>query len=1699
MGNRLASLGSRITFGVSAPLAGALGAIGKFGADFDKAMTESTSIMSNMNDALRKQREETAFTVARSTKFGATEAAEAYYDLASAGLSAEDSMGSLQTVANFAQAGVMKLSDAGDYLAGAVTAVGDASLGTTGKVEGMAKMADILTAANNSALGTVEDFAKAISTRAGGAINQYGLSIEQGVSALMAFASQNIKGQRAGEQMYIALRDMQKASVKNAETWKKEGIEVYNLEGNLRSMGEVINDIARYTEGMSAQQKFAAISLLGFQDKSRGAIQALLGMGPEMQRFEGILGDVAGTAERVAKKQMEAFSNQLKQVTESAKILGIQLFQDFLPILKNDLLPTLKTGVGVLSEVFKMFAQLPGPVKSTALGMAAFLAVLGPAVYVMGGMLSALSALGAGVAVPLRAISTFGTAVHLATNYLTVGHAATVVYGRAMGTVAGTVVNAASAAASGVAAWNNWSKAASAGMMATTVASATTSSSILGLRGAMYSFADTGKMIAQNTVPVMVTGTGKMAAAWTGMLNVGRTLASFLPRLAGPWGMLATAIVTTGIALYKWKTDNTAAVAEMGKNSASLEKMETKLAEVIRVYDDLSKKVNLTKEEKNNLRRATEELAKWTGYSAEGFQNETARSNELLDSLKLQAAQRWNNIQAAKEQLAFNVQDMRIEKEKAALAAETLRRRAKAIGDGTEIIAGVSGRRATKEDRESAIAREIEKANALEERIKQINQTMADLGWGVKNRDIQLGKSTPVPGAPAGEPTGKPPETGPPTTPKADDRAAREPYERTRKSLMTAFLLDLYDMSEAVNEAVSQNTPMPLVLEAWGSEIDKLRVTGRAWGIEMIGNLKSVADASEALNNKNAFAMFDPASGQMTLDTSDLAYMNKLQQDTRDEYEALAQVARASNLAIQDSESSRVAATIQGIENERKAKIEGLKQTKAENAGAYAEAVTAINAEAQFRIDVVNRTADTIVFRMREAGILTNEAMKEAADGAETDFTQMADSGKFSAESIGKAWKKMYDAQIAMSGKFLGAWRAPLATLTQQFQQIAQTVGAGADSWVSFIAGIAGAGQAALTAGDMFSEGFAQFDKGWDMMKKKVAGGGQMMMDGMMGLASGMLAGVGALAQATSGDSLMKNMLGGASTGAMYGGAIGAGIAASMGKGMMVAGVWGAVAGAIVGIMVAYWRGRETRSIMEDVGQEWGGDISKGLADKIKKSKKQFGDQVAAGLYNMSDIVGEVGGWDANLDKIGKLRDVFVMLERGIFDAADAAKVLKDNFANIVTAVETTGRIAPPVIAEIIALNESMGVRSADVYKVLAEQTTKYSTALTGVFGGLSKQYGTLKTDMEAARKAVEDAQTALKDDDSDANRKAAQEANKALAELMAKQAQGAATAGDELARMGRLALAGFVAAEQGGMGTIAALDAMGPALDSLISMYQGLGLSMEGTAVAGLAEFRDRVNQNRELVDSASALNTMMMAASITGALNAESLADMETQGMQTYDSLIAAGFTENETLRLMQGYLQNVYEAHHQMGIPIDEATAKLIAQGIATGVIKDEQLSLNNILMSGLAALITALGGEVPAAWKGFVDKAKGGINEITNKTGELPDTIANQFRNMPTLKIPYEFEQQGDGPELPASERPDPTLNVPHLATGGIVYKPTLAMIGEREAEVVRPLRDDMHRSGSTQPNVDVWLDGRKIGGSSMRHGARYLRDRGVVRR
>jgi len=319
-------------------------------AKFDGALVKSQAIMGDLTKAMEDDMADAARAVAKATTFSAEQAAESFFFLASAGLDAKSSIAALPSVAAFAQAGMFDMARATDLLTDAQSALGlTIKNDAVANMENMVKISDVLVRANTLANASVEQFSTALTTKAGAALKALGKDVEEGVAVLAAFADQGIKGELAGTQLGIVLRDLTTKAITNKGAFTEMGIAVFDSTGDMNNLGDIIGDIEGALSGMSDETQKATLLQLGFSDKSLASLQALLGTSEAIKTYETELRSSMGYTEQVANKQLDTFNSQLKLLESAIIDVAIEIGEELTPYIQ-DLIPVLQNLLPVIGK-----------------------------------------------------------------------------------------------------------------------------------------------------------------------------------------------------------------------------------------------------------------------------------------------------------------------------------------------------------------------------------------------------------------------------------------------------------------------------------------------------------------------------------------------------------------------------------------------------------------------------------------------------------------------------------------------------------------------------------------------------------------------------------------------------------------------------------------------------------------------------------------------------------------------------------------------------------------------------------------------------------------------------------------------------------------------------------------------------------------------------------------------------------------------------------------------------------------------------------------------------------------------------------------------------------------------------------------------------------------------------------------------------
>jgi TP901 family phage tail tape measure protein len=301
-------------------------------ADFDDKLTQSLAIMKTTEEQ-NAQMARTARQVATETAISATDSAEAYFFLASAGLDAEQSIAALPQVARFAQAGMFDMATATDLATDAQSALGLTVKDAQQNLQNLTRVTDVLVKANTLANATVQQFSEALTTKAGAALKVVNKDIEEGVAVLAAFADRGVKGAEAGDKLNQILRDIPRATAKNSEEFEKLGLQLFDNEGNMRNVADVIEELDRVLGPMSDELKASTLDQLGLNRGVADGIKILSGATDQIRNYENELRKSAGTTAEIAEKQLESFKAQVQILNNNLENLRITIGEDLVPAL----------------------------------------------------------------------------------------------------------------------------------------------------------------------------------------------------------------------------------------------------------------------------------------------------------------------------------------------------------------------------------------------------------------------------------------------------------------------------------------------------------------------------------------------------------------------------------------------------------------------------------------------------------------------------------------------------------------------------------------------------------------------------------------------------------------------------------------------------------------------------------------------------------------------------------------------------------------------------------------------------------------------------------------------------------------------------------------------------------------------------------------------------------------------------------------------------------------------------------------------------------------------------------------------------------------------------------------------------------------------------------------------------------------------
>lgn len=292
------------------------------GMSFQSSMSQVAATMGvgvdqiqNLTDKAKEMGSTTAFT--------ATQAADALNYLALAGYDANKAAEVLPSVLNLAAAGGMDLAYASDLVTDAM-----ASLNLEANKQNVDEFGNKLAKAASKANANVSQLGEAILTVGGTAANLKGGTTEL-TTALGLLANVGIKGAEGGTHLRNIILSLQSPTKDAREVMEQLGLEVYDTQGNMRQLDDILTDLNTVMAGMTQGQKDSVINAL-FNKTDLAAVNGLLTAQGEQWESLAQQIDAAGEAAGDSGAMAQMAETQLDNLQGSVTIMqsaleGLQL------------------------------------------------------------------------------------------------------------------------------------------------------------------------------------------------------------------------------------------------------------------------------------------------------------------------------------------------------------------------------------------------------------------------------------------------------------------------------------------------------------------------------------------------------------------------------------------------------------------------------------------------------------------------------------------------------------------------------------------------------------------------------------------------------------------------------------------------------------------------------------------------------------------------------------------------------------------------------------------------------------------------------------------------------------------------------------------------------------------------------------------------------------------------------------------------------------------------------------------------------------------------------------------------------------------------------------------------------------------------------------------------------------------------------
>lgn len=389
-GKEITAIGKTLTLGITTTLLGLGTAAVSVSANFQESMSKVAAISGATGDDLERLTEK-AKEMGATTKYSASESAEAFQYMAMAGWKTEDMLDGISGIMNLAAASGEELATVSDICTDALTAFG-MSASDSGR------FADILASASSNANTNVSMLGESFKYVAP-LCGSMGYSAEDTSIALSLMANAGIKGSQSGTSLKTALTNMLSPTSSMASVMEEYGLSLTNADGSMKSLKDVMDMLREKMGGLDEATQGAAASTLFGKEALAGMLSIINASDSDYDKLTQAIYNCDGTAKTMADTMQDNLNGKLTQLKSALEGVAISFGEVLIPMLMKV--------VEKITNVVQKFANLDEETRKLILIIGAIAASIGPLLLVIGKLIttgSKIAGWGKGVAAAMKGV-----------------------------------------------------------------------------------------------------------------------------------------------------------------------------------------------------------------------------------------------------------------------------------------------------------------------------------------------------------------------------------------------------------------------------------------------------------------------------------------------------------------------------------------------------------------------------------------------------------------------------------------------------------------------------------------------------------------------------------------------------------------------------------------------------------------------------------------------------------------------------------------------------------------------------------------------------------------------------------------------------------------------------------------------------------------------------------------------------------------------------------------------------------------------------------------------------------------------------------------------------------------------------------------------------------------------------------------------